>query len=1366
MSTIHSRNRSLQEDVKTVPASFSQQRLWFLHQWNPEQSHYITALLLRIDGALLQQTFEESLDEIVQHHEILRTTFAVVDEQLTQVVAPRLTLPLSVLDRQHLPQEEWEAETQRVAQQEAQQPFDLTQGPLIRATLLQFGPEKHFLIVVAHQIIFDSWSTGVFLQELAALYQAHVVDQPAEVPTLPIQYTNFTLQQQEWLRLDTLAPHLTYWKQSLQQAPAALELPTRRAHGLNVTNRGEVYPFALSRELTDALKALSQQKEVSLSAPLLAAFAALLYRYTGQQDLSIGTYSAKRSWPETAALIGNFVNTLVLRADLTEDPSFQELVERIQSMMSTAFTHADVPFEYVMKELQLERNAGQNTLFQVLFALEPASPVLPSGWSVEPISVETGSARCDLSLILTEYPEGLQGYFEYRSDLFDTATIERMAGHWQTLLEAAVALPTEHLTTLPILTERERHQLLVEWNATQAAYPQDTPLHQLIEEQVECTPDAIAVSFGDRRLTYRELNQQANQLAHYLREKGVGPDVLVGIFVERSLEMVVGLLGILKAGGAYVPIDPTYPSERIAVMLEDAQVPALVTQDRLVSRLPEHTATIIRLDADANVLEQQPATNPVPLAKPHHLAYVIFTSGSTGRPKGVQIIHRAVVNFLVSMSKQPSLTAEDRLLAVTTLSFDIAGLEIYLPLIMGAQVIIVSTATASDGPALAQILTKERITVMQATPITWRLLLAAEWQGSKQLRIFCGGEALPPDLAQQLLPKVGALWNLYGPTETTIWSAAWEIRPEDSPISIGRPIANTEVYLLDPQLQPVPVGVPGELFIGGDGLARSYLHRPELTGERFIKHPFSNAASARIYRTGDLAYYQPDGTVVVIGRLDHQVKVRGFRIELGEIEAVLSEHPSVQQAVVVVREDTPGDKRLVAYVVAHAEQNPTIDELHQQIQKRLPVYMVPSAFMIMEAFPLTPNGKIDRRALPAPDTSRTEGESTFVAPKTFLQQQLATIWEDLLQVHPIGIRDNFFELGGHSLLAMRLINRIKQASGKELPLSTLFAGATIEQVAQALQQDTSGGTQETQDDTRTPLLPAQTGGSKRPFFFLHGQWEGGAFYSLELARALGPEQPFYLLEPYRFDGLAVPPSIEEMATAHLEVMRSVQPEGPYMFGGWCNGGLIAYEMAQQLNAQGESVDLLVLMDADAPAFRFKQERRLIDRCVSLLRLHPEKQVDWFLLYRHLRLSLYYWRQKQRVQKVQDHHQNHKHHKQTEVPASLLEAEAEALEREEEYPEALFPGKDVLRQDWLSVYEWAVAGYSPSPYPGKVTFFWTEEEPKRKYGWRPWMKSNEVDIHIIPGNHITSRTRYLSVLAEHLRTCVQNVQAHSQEKGVR
>jgi amino acid adenylation domain-containing protein len=1347
MSTTYSRDIGLQEDVKTFPASFSQQRLWFLQQWNPEQSHYITTLLLRMNGTVQQEALERSLNEIVQRHEILRTTFAVVEEQLTQVIAPCPSLPLSVSDLEHIPAEEQEAEALRAAQQEAQRPFDLTQGPLIRATLVRFATDKHLLILVAHQIVFDSWSTGVFLQELTALYQAYTTNQTAQVPALSMQYADFARQQLEWLHQDTLAEHLTYWKQFLQQAPSALELPANRSHSLNVSNQGATHQFALSPQLTEALKELSKREDVSLSVPLLAAFTALLYRYTGQQDLCIGTYSTHHSHAETAALIGNFVNTLVLRADLSENPTFQELIKRTQTMLAATSSHADVPFEYVMQELQPDRNASQNALFQVLFALESSLPSLPTEWSLLPTHIETQNARFDLSLILTDYPDGLHGYLEYRTDLFTADAIERMVGHWLTLLEAAIAHPSEQIATLPLLTEQERHQLLEEWNeATHVPYPHDKPLHQLFEEQVVRTPDAPAVTFAGQHLTYRELNVQANRLAHYLREKGVGPEVLVGIFVERSLEMVVGLLGILKAGAAYVPMDPTYPAERIGFMLEDAEMPVLVTQSRLVSRLPDHTASLVCLDTDTTALQQQPDTNPSALATQENRAYVIFTSGSTGRPKGVQICHRAVVNFLISMSHEPGLTAEDRLLAVTTLSFDIAGLEIYLPLIVGAHIIVASAATAVDGTALIQALTQERITVMQATPITWRILLAAGWQGDPNLKILCGGEALPPELAQQLLSKVGSLWNVYGPTETTIWSTAWEIKPDDEPISIGRPIANTDIYLLDTHRQAVPIGVPGELFIGGDGLARGYLNRPELTAERFIKHPFSDDPNARIYGTGDLAYYQPNGTIVVIGRLDHQVKVRGFRIELGEIESVLSQHPAIQQAVLVVREDTPGDKRLVAYVVPRPGQQPAVDELHRHVQQRLPAYMVPAAFMLMEAFPQTPNGKIDRRALPAPDTVSVERESSFVAPQTLLQQQLADIWKDLLQTHPIGIHDNFFEMGGHSLLAIRLVNRIEQAMGKKLALSTLFAGPTIEQIASTLQQDVQG------EETRVPLLPVQTSGSKRPFFFLHGQWEGGAFYSLELARALGPDQPFYLLEPYRFEGLAVPPTLEEMATAHLEVMRSVQPEGPYLFGGWCNGGLIAYEMAKQLLAQGQTVDLLVMMDADAPAFRFKQEWRLIDQGVSLLRLNPEKQVDWFLLYRHLRLYLY--DMKKRLQKKSAAHQQDK---QPESVESQIEAHAFAAE-DAKQPDALFPGKNVLRQDWLSVYEWAVAGYWPStPYPGKITFFWTEEEPARKNGWMRWIKDNVIDVHIIPGNHISSRTRYLSVLAEQLRICVEKAQ---------
>ncbi|HTK09338.1 MAG TPA: amino acid adenylation domain-containing protein [Ktedonobacteraceae bacterium] len=1336
MNTLSSYESRLSEHARLSLASFSQQRLWFLQQWNPEQSHAITSFILSIDGPLHREALEHSLNKIVQRHEILRTTFAFLEGHLTQVIAPSLTFPLPVCDLQHFPEGEWMPYVQREVQHMASQSFDLAHGPLLRVALLRCAQERHFLIFLAHQGIIDAQSRDIFLQELATFYRAYVTDRPSSVSTPPLQYTDFALQQQEWVgRQDALAPHLAYWQHLLDRAPAVLDLPMSHSTRTTVTDHGGAHQFALPAKLREALNGLCRQDDVELFTPLLAAFAALLSRYSGQDDFCLGSSSGKRSWPGTETLIGNFVNTLMLRVDLSGDPTFQELVARIHTMVTASCAHANVPFEYVMKELHLEHH-GQNAPFQVFFALEPSVSSLPPGWSLLPIQGETEHAQFDLSLVLTEYPEGLHGCVEYRTDLFDAATIERLVGHWLTLLEAAVLQPAQRLALLPMITEAERQQAVVAWNATQAPYPRDTPLHQLFEEQVARTPAATAVSFATQQLTYGDLNAQANRLAHALREKGVGPDTLVGIFVERSLDMVVGLLGILKAGGAYVPLDPTYPSDRISFMLEDAQTAVLVTQSHLMSHLPAHTASVVCLDADADWLQQQPTTNPSPVNTVDHLAYVIYTSGSTGRPKGVQLCHRSVVNFMISMRQQPGLSPEDRLLAVTTLSFDIAGLEIYLPLITGAQVIIASSAMVSDGAALAQTIAQERITVMQATPITWRILLASGWQGSPQLRVFCGGEALPLDLAQQLRAKVAALWNLYGPTETTIWSAAQAIQPEDERISIGRPIANTEFYLLDPNLQLVPIGVPGELFIGGDGLARGYLRRPELTQERFIAHPFQHEAGARLYRTGDLAYYQPDGTIVVMGRLDHQVKVRGFRIELGEIEAVISQYPSVQQVVVVVREDTPGDSRLVAYVVPQAQEQLVRENLHQYVQEHLPAYMLPYTYVVMEAFPLTLNGKIDRRALPAPEASRQEEASTFVAPETFLQQQLVTLWEDLLQVRPLGIRDNFFEMGGHSFLAMRLVERIEQAYGKKLPLSTLFAEATVEHVAQVLQQEESG---EVQPETRTPWFAVQADGTKRPFFFLHGQWEGGAFYSLELARALGSDQPFYLLDTYRFVEEEMPPTIEEMATAHLDVLRRLQPEGPYQFGGWCNGGLIGYEMARQLRAQGQRVDLLVLMDADAPGFRFREERRCIDRLIARLRLNPQKQVDWFLRYRHMRLFLY---------DLKLYVRN--------VLASRPQPEDADDMSWAACWKRFFLSKKALRQDWLGVYEWAAAGYQPSAYPEKVTFFWTQEEPWRKNKWSPWITRNELDIHIIPGNHITSRTRYLSVLAEHLRSSMQSI----------
>jgi len=1278
---------------------------------------------------------------MVQRHDALRITVRVMEGQPVQVIAPSLTIPLPVVDLQAPPEAERPIQAQRLATEEAQRPFDLSQGPLVRATLLQLGAEEHVLLLSMHRIICDGWSMGVCLRELASLYEAFASGQPSSLPELPMQFAEFALRQQEWLQGDAAAAELAYWKQQLANSPAGLELPSDHPRLPMPRLQGSTHELALPRALSEALRELSQREGVSLYMALVAAFVTLLHRYTGQEDLVIGTVTAGRMQAETEALIGFFANTLVLRTDLVGDPSFREVLGQVREVVLGAQSHQELPFEYLVKELHPARSLGQNPLFQVMLTLEPPPPPLPAGWAVSQMEVETGTSKFDLTLKLEDRPDGLLARFQYSSDLFDEATIARLAGHWQRLLEGIVADPAQPIAALPLLTERERHQLLVEWNATDAKYPQERCIHQLFEAQVERTPETVAVVFENQQFTYHELNVRANQLAHHLRALGVWPRVLVGVCMERSLEMIVGLLGVLKAGGAYVPLDPTFPAERIAFMLEDAQVAVLVTQQRLITQLLTHDAKVVCLDADKTLLVQQSEANLVPAATSDNLAYVIYTSGSTGRPKGVQILHRAVVNFLLSMQQQPGLTADDRLLAITTLSFDIAALELFLPLMVGARVIVASRDVVTNGTALIETLYHSGATVMQATPITWRILLAAGWQRNHQLKILCGGEALPLELAQQLLPAAASLWNMYGPTETTIWSTVCKIEPEDKVVTIGRPIANTQLYILDAQLQLVPIGVPGELYIGGDGLARGFLNRPELTAERFISHPFSNEPGARLYKTSDLARYRADGTIEHLGRLDFQVKLRGFRIELGEIEAVLSQHPAVRQAVVVAREDVPGDKRLVAYVVLQKEQVATVNDLKSHVMKQVPAYMVPSALVLLETLPLTPNGKVDRRALPAPEPSRSTAEDSYVAATLPVQQQLVQIWEDLLGVRSIGIKDDFFDLGGNSLLAVRLFDRIAQACGKKLPLSSLFAGASIEHLAMALQG-------ETKTDSRAPLVVVQAGGSRRPFFFLHGQWEDGALYSLELARALGPDQPFYLLEPYKFEGLAVPPTFEAIAAAHIEALRSVQPEGPYLLGGWCNGAIWAYEMARQLHAQGQAVDLLLLMDPDPPALH-KWDRRMITGLGNLLRLSQEKQVDGFLAYRYLRLSFHYWR----LNKLK--------HMRTAIPGRRG-LERSKVDTTPLRLDVVNPRSQALRQDWSNIYDWVLAGYMPHSYPGKITFFWTEEEPLRRERWRTLIaaktKAHEVEVHIIPGNHITSRTQYFPVLAEHLRMCLNKAQA--------
>lgn len=1306
----------------TAPLSFGQQQIWLLTQLIPDVPVYNECVTLHLPGPLNVAVFERSFAEILRRHAAWRASFPLVDGLPVQCIHPPAPLPLPVTDLRHFPEDEREAEALRLATEDARILFDLEHGPLLRARLVQLNETEHRLFLTIHHIIFDGVAIyQILLPELHAVYMAFLAGQPSPLPALSLQYTDYTYWQHEQAEGEAFNAHLAYWKEQLADAPALLELPTDRPRPPVSTYRGSMRPFALSKDLTEALKTLSRQKGVTLYTTLAAAFKTLLYRYTGQDDLLIGTASAGRNRPELQALMGYFLNTLVLRTDLSGNPPFRELLRRVRAVIAAAVAHEEVPFEYLVKELQPERDLSSHPLFQILLTLEPPLASVSSGWTLTQMDVTVGSSKFDLSLELDDRPEGLIGRFEYNSDLFNATTIERMVGHWQTLLTSIVANPALRLTELPILTAAERNQLLGTWNNTRAAYPDDRCLHQLIEEQVARTPEAIAIVSQNRQLTYSELNARANRLAHHLRQLGVGPESLVGLCMERSLEMVVGLLGILKAGGAYVPLDPTYPVERLAFMLEDSRTEVLLTQDHLAARLPTGTTRIVCLDSNPEFLAEQREENLSLSSTPEQLAYVIYTSGSTGRPKGVQIPHRALINLLTSIRQQPGLTAEDTLLAVTTLSFDIAGLEIFLPLLVGARLVMASREVAADGAALAEMLAQTRATAMQATPVTWRLLLETGWRGDPHLKILCGGEALPLDLARQLLPKCASLWNMYGPTETTIWSSCAQITTGDETISIGRPIANTQMYVLDPEQRLAPIGTPGELYIGGAGLARGYLHRPELTAERFIRHPFERGTETRLYRTGDLARYRADGTLEILGRLDYQVKVRGFRIELGEIEATLEHHPAVRQALVMVREDTPGAQRLVAYVIPEAPHTPTTQELLQALAQHLPAYMLPSAFVLLETLPLTLNGKVDRKELPVPAEARTAVETLPGIPTLTIHYQLLQIWQELLGSENVGIQSNFFHLGGHSLLAARLINRIEQVFDKQLSLATLFAGPTIEQLAAALlreEMDAPVDLGPAESSARAPVVTVQAGQSRQPFFYLHGNWDGPSFYCFSLARQLGFEQPFYVLEPYKFTDLPIAPTCETIAAAHIAAMRAIQPHGPYLLGGFCNGAVIAFEMAHQLRAQGETVDLLALIEPGVAPFSLRFSRNLVQALSRPFRLPLDKQLDHFLRMRHFIRWLF--------------------------PRNWGKL-------------PLYPSRQMLRQDETGVYSWVAAAYQHREYPGKATFFWASV--KRNSRRALWGQVNaqgkyDAESYIIPGSHFDLIIDHLHLTTAQLRACLE------------
>jgi amino acid adenylation domain-containing protein len=978
-----------------LPLSFAQQRLWFLDQLEPGDSTYNLTAAYCLSGPLNVIVLEQSFNEIVRRHEVLRTTISDEEGQPEQVIAEELRLRLTIEDLQELPETKRETEARRQVEEEAQRPFNLAQGPLLRASLLRLRPEEHLLQLTMHHIVSDGWSMGVLFEELASLYEAYASGKRSSLAELPIQYADFAVWQREWLQGEVLARQLGYWKQQLEGAPQALELPTDRPRTAVQNHQGATQSISLTKNLTDALKALSRQEGVTLYMTLLAAFKVLLHRYAGQDDIVVGSPIANRNRPEIEGLIGFFVNTLVLRTDLAGNPTFRELMARVREVALGAYAHQDLPFEKLVEELHPERDPSRTPLFQVMFVLQntPGPALELAHLNLSPVAMENRTAKFDLTLSMREQGDRLRGTLNYNTALFDGATMKRLVGHLQVLLESIAADPEQRLSEVSILTAAERRQLLVEWNNTWLDYPKDECVHELFEAQAERTPEAVAVVFEEQQLTYGQLNSRANQLGHYLRKRGVGPEVIVGLCVERSLEMVVGLLGILKAGGAYVPLDPGYPTERLAFMLADTQAPVLLTQQHLVASLPKENVNIICLDTNWTQISQESQKVVVSEVKPHHQAYVIFTSGSTGRPKGVQIEHKSLLNLVYWHQTEFNVTAADRATQIASVAFDASVWELWPYLTVGASIYCPDEETRLSPEQLQDWLVSHGITIsFLPTPLAEQMLML-NWPTDITLRtLLTGGDKLrhypPTDLPFELV-------NNYGPTENSVVTTSGEITPEKSlhlAPSIGRPITNVQLYILDMNLQPVPIGVPGELYIGGSSLARGYLNRPELTAEQFIANPLTEEAGARLYKTGDLVRYLPDGTIEFIGRVDHQVKIRGFRIELGEIETVLGQHPAVQKNVILAREDSTGSKRLAAYVVLSREPAPTISELRKFLKQKLPGYMIPSVFVILDTLPLSPNGKVDHQTLPLPDLTRPELEAAHVAPQNEVEQTIADIW--------------------------------------------------------------------------------------------------------------------------------------------------------------------------------------------------------------------------------------------------------------------------------------------------------------------------------------------------------------------------------------
>ena len=1317
-----------------LPLSATQEQFWLVNQQAPDDPVYNQAHLLRIRGALNVHALHRTLTLLVRRHEVLRTVYGLVDGKPAQTILEPREVELPIVDLSGLPSAERDAEAARIGTAEARRPFDLGRDLVLRGRLLRLGEDDHLFIFVTHHIALDASSTPLLVSELGTLYQATCEGRPAPLPALPLQYADYAVWQRQWLDDDGVRDSIDYWKRRLAGAPAALDLPTDRPRRPGPRSPGGREGRVLPRGLGERIRALGARTSTSPFMILLAAYSALLHRYSGADDIVVGSPFSGRDRAELQDLIGCFLNTLALRVDLSGDPSFGALLERVRVAALEAYDHKDAPFARVVEAVRPTRAAGRASLFQVMLTVldSAGSSLRLADLDVQRIAdvVEVG-AMFDLLLFHFEEPDGgVRLLLQYATDLFDAERMQRLLTHLERVLEVGVADPGCRLSDLPLLTPEEDRRL-AGWSAPPPR-PAETSLEALVEAQVDRDRHAVAAEFGGQRLSYGELEDRANRLARHLRALGAGPDSPIGLCVERSLDMIVGVLGILKAGAAYVPLDPAYPRDRLGHMLDAARLPIIVSHARTTERLAALAAggdapRVVDLDRDAGALAQRPADRPERLATARDLLYVLFTSGSTGVPKAVAMPRGPIARLIQWQLERSTCGRGARTLQFAPYSFDVSCQELFATLAAGGTLCVVDEDSRLDPDVLVGILRRDRIERVFMPFVAIEQVAHAVTAGDVSLpalrEVITAGEQLriTPALVELFRRAPGArLDNQYGPTECHVVSAHMlEGAPEDWPAlpPIGRPAAAATLHVLDRSGAPVPVGVVGELYAGGGCLARGYLGRPDLTAERFLPDRTGEAGDL-LYRTGDLARWRADGSLEYLGRVDEQVKIRGYRVEPGEIEAALGRIEGVREAVVVARDDDALGRRLVAYLVATGAGRPTPADLRAALKAGMPEYMVPSAFAWVEAFPRTPSGKVDRRALAASapaEAGREEPDAEHVWPRDPLETELVGIWEDLLGVHPIGIADDFFERGGHSLLAVRMLQAVEKSCGRRLAVATLYEEATIRHLADVLRREGA-------EFHRSPAVLVQAG-EKPPFFFLHGDYQGGGFYCIKLAQSLDPDQAFYALHPHGLDGEPVPPTVEAMAAEHLRSLRQLQPRGPYYLGGHCNGGLVAFEVAQQLRAMGEEVGLLVVMDTTATNTRAR---------ILLRRVRTQKS-------RLVTGARYYAKGVRRYGK--------------EGPSGWVRLAGRVLGLGRPDPaRAARVARAPMGLD--EKYRSVMSTYVPRPYDRRVTVFRAAEfvDGTPDSGWS--RISADVEVHVIPGAHLTFITRHVAILGERLRTCLQ------------